>query len=613
MNTSLLRAAAVALLFVVSMWGQGPLSVRVRDLGGSAAPTGACESGARYTQTGAIPIIWQCGSGLTWVQSTLPTAAETTTSNTAIGGTYKQITTNDAGLSRIIRTRPTSESRRIVIAGSSVAAGASAATYAQSWAGLLTTALEARGYTVINVSISGNSTQAIINRFYTDIAPLQPDFVIHNTGIPNDSNNFTTYTANIHRLIKMTEGIGAVPIVGSQYANNDDSATVCRQKQDLRDYFNKTGVAVIDFLSATANFSSDCDWFPGNFADALHPNSVGHQLMFSAIPLSLFDVAVDRLALPVAGSGVWQWGSSGTGTPLVTTLDTPADSWTWSAWVRGKDAAAAFVAMHVGGPLAAAGLRVRCTTTLDVWRLSATTPGFEIASTVQCGDSNWNHVAVAYHDANETFTFFINGVLAGTQTGAPFSPAQTFNTFFRSDAGPFIPNTGMISQLAIWRVALSAEQVRSLYFGRVHLGSLEFWSNFDGAPGVTLSNLAMTSTSTVVDWTTANGWAQSLSVRAMNGRPERYNQDPGADTGTATIDPQVKVYFCNTSSGAVTLTLPALPIYGEVHTIRNIGASVCPVNGNGFNINGSATATLAAGASATYRFYFGSPRQWFSF
>jgi lysophospholipase L1-like esterase len=68
MNTTLSRVAIAALLFAVSMLAQGPLSVRVRDLGGSAAPTGACESGARYTQTGVTPIIWTCGSGLTWVK-----------------------------------------------------------------------------------------------------------------------------------------------------------------------------------------------------------------------------------------------------------------------------------------------------------------------------------------------------------------------------------------------------------------------------------------------------------------------------------------------------------------------------------------------------------------
>lgn len=68
MLTSSSRAAAVALFLVVSMWAQGPLSVRVRDLGGSAAPSGACESGARYTQTGVVPVIWTCGTGLFWIK-----------------------------------------------------------------------------------------------------------------------------------------------------------------------------------------------------------------------------------------------------------------------------------------------------------------------------------------------------------------------------------------------------------------------------------------------------------------------------------------------------------------------------------------------------------------
>jgi lysophospholipase L1-like esterase len=74
MNTTLSRVAIAALLFAVSMLAQGPLSVRVRDLGGSAAPTGACESGARYTQTGNPPLLWICGASLAWVRSSEPYA-----------------------------------------------------------------------------------------------------------------------------------------------------------------------------------------------------------------------------------------------------------------------------------------------------------------------------------------------------------------------------------------------------------------------------------------------------------------------------------------------------------------------------------------------------------
>ena len=537
-----------------------------------------------------------------------------TITNTALGSSVVQLGLVDGGLTKIVNTRPTSESKRIVIAGSSVAAGASAATYAQSWAGLFTTAMTAKGYTVFNVSISGNSTQAMINRFYTDIAPLQPDFVIHNTGMPNDGNDFDVYTANTHRLIQMTEGIGAIAVLGSQYAGNDDTATICRQKQDLRAYWQKTGVPFIDFLAATANLSSDCDWYAGTFADALHPNSVGHQLMYSAIQQTMFDVAERKVRDYRAGSGVWEWQTAITGTPLITTLKSATDSWTWSAWVRGKDAAAAAVAMHVGGSLASAGVRIRCTSTYDSWRLSSAAPPFDMSSGVPCGDYSWAHLTAVYNDAIETFTFYVNGVLVGTQTGAPIASAQVFNTFFRSDSGPFIPVGGLISQLAIWRVPLSAEQVKSVYGGQIPSGSLEFHSNFDVATGATLQNLADSSSQTAVDWTTASGWTVRTDVRSFNGVPERYNQFITVDaTVNTTITQQTAAYFCNTSSGVITLTLPTTPVYGESHTIRNIGSNNCTIAGNGYNVNGAASATLAAGASATYRYYFGSPRQWFSF
>lgn len=70
MKNYLKLATMAAMLSAGVMAQPSPLSVRVKDLGGSAAPTGACESGARYTQTGAVPVDWRCGSGLTWLRAT---------------------------------------------------------------------------------------------------------------------------------------------------------------------------------------------------------------------------------------------------------------------------------------------------------------------------------------------------------------------------------------------------------------------------------------------------------------------------------------------------------------------------------------------------------------
>ena len=64
--------------------------------------------------------------------------------------------------------------KTIVILGSSTAQGVGASTYARSWAGLLTSAVAPRGWTVQNVSISGSGTAGSLARFDQDVTPLRP-------------------------------------------------------------------------------------------------------------------------------------------------------------------------------------------------------------------------------------------------------------------------------------------------------------------------------------------------------------------------------------------------------------------------------------------------------
>lgn len=65
----------------------------------------------------------------------------------------------------------------------------------------------------------------------------------------------------------------------------------------------------------------------------------------------------------------------------------------------------------------------------------------------------------------------------------------------------------------------------------------------------------------------------------------------------------------DTSSTAITITLPASPIDGDTHMIKIFnGANACTVNGNGVNIDGAATYVLAASTyqtvSVVYQSFF---------
>ena len=81
---------------------------------------------------------------------------------------------------------PRPQGRRLVILGSSTAAGAGASSYRLSWAGRLTEALAPLGITVINRSISGSNTAASIQRFQRDVEALRPNYVVFSTSLHNE-------------------------------------------------------------------------------------------------------------------------------------------------------------------------------------------------------------------------------------------------------------------------------------------------------------------------------------------------------------------------------------------------------------------------------------------
>ncbi len=65
-------------------------------------------------------------------------------------------------------------------------------------------------------------------------------------------------------------------------------------------------------------------------------------------------------------------------------------------------------------------------------------------------------------------------------------------------------------------------------------------------------------------------------------------------TASKTIAPNDRRVDVDTTGGAVTITLPAKPFDGELHTVvrTSAGANNVTVAGNGRNINGGATASL---------------------
>jgi len=409
----------------------------------------------------------------------------------------------DGGLARVIKSRPSTESKRIVIYGSSVAAGSGASTYANSWAGIFSTAMTAKGYTVYNPSIGGNSTAALIARFWTDVAPVSPDFVILASGFPNDGYDQTTYLANMHRLIKMIESIGAIPVIFGQYGDNTVDATILRKKQEIYAYFDKTGLLIADMFGSVADPATGY-WLPGVYTDSLHPNDTGHAIMAANIPYTWFDNAITaRAAQRIKTASVLTLSNTSTSqSPILVTLDRPAPSWTVAGWFRdGGTADRAFI-----GITNSEGNVVRARNAGGLIDFAGAS-GVLISSSVNGQGREWHHIAITHQGNTKTNSLYIDGALIGTVVGGSTAVTATAFAFLgRSDTNTLNMIGGSIAMPLVYRAALTANDIKQIYSGSIPIRSLEWASSLSQTPTAgMIRNDADTSVSGVVasasEWT----------------------------------------------------------------------------------------------------------------
>ncbi len=223
--------------------------------------------------------------------------------------------------------------RRVVILGSSTTAGVGASRSGQSWAGRLSEALRRRGVEVINRSISGSNTAASLERFYRDAARLGPSVVILATSPTNEriaqvgEVAVQTYIENTRALIGRVRAAGAMPIVAAPSATAGSSDRIGRLVHDLQNRLERLGVPMIDFLGPVEDAAAR--YLPGIAADEVHMNDAGHEALFDATPLWLFDPPEWTGAPILPSSGYWRPADRRPDcTPLGAGLHRPAASWT---------------------------------------------------------------------------------------------------------------------------------------------------------------------------------------------------------------------------------------------------------------------------------------------
>ena len=355
---------------------------------------------------------------------------------------------------------------RVVLLGSSTALGAGASSSGASWAGRLGAYLQTKGLEFVNASISGTATADSIARFENDVTPRSPQFVILATSIANEGltpNNIPTilprFLANTRTLIRMTESIGAIPILVTPMVNNAYTAKVRTALITLSSQLEAEGVEVWDFSNSLDDGTGK--FLAGLSKDGTHTNDTGHQQLFDAIPATCFVAALNppRWA-PAMDYGSWK-SAIGDGTPasITVSLASPALSWSVAFWMKPGNSGEVQPTLTIDDTT----LQLRRTgTRLDLLQNEAILASADIPSL-----STFVHIGITYQKLSGALTLYVNGAPAAASTLTTENPAGSFRiaSLPAGDGDSFC-------RIQIYRAPLNAQDMKDLAGGRLHFKSL---------------------------------------------------------------------------------------------------------------------------------------------
>ena len=188
---------------------------------------------------------------------------------------------------------------KFTVMGSSVANGQGAISN-QGYADQYTSLLQQRfqdgdglEWHYSNVSVPGNNTVDVINRWECDLLPEQSRYVIYGLSLFNEGirdfgiASFKQFETNMTALIDMAKAKGMIPIVANNYPNDHYDNIDYNFIKQMNLKIHQWDVASINLLGALDDETGK--YVTGYQADSSHPNTSGHTEYFYTIVPSLFD------------------------------------------------------------------------------------------------------------------------------------------------------------------------------------------------------------------------------------------------------------------------------------------------------------------------------------
>jgi len=377
--------------------------------------------------------------------------------------------------------------------GSSVSYGTGATSnhgYAYLFTQLLTQRYNASvgaNWAVSNISVPGNSTVDVLNRWDNDLLNDNSQYVVYALSLGNEGivgggqAIYDQFKNNMLLLINKAKSVGKIPIVSNCYVRADFTSVEYSFTKQIDLLIHQWDVASINLLGGIDDGTGKWPVSPINYQyDSNHPNDAGHaELMYTIVP-SLYDAILAGKAQPQKkGNTYLAMGKANTKDLLNFTPDNTLHSFTTTFDVKTTGSG---VFSTLSNNSATGTLRIEPSGVVTyVSPISGLVTGSAVVN-----DGQWHKITLTHYYAWGKTLLYTDNTLAGNLT-----EKLTPTTFTLNDSNS--PDNISYREWMFYRAGMNADEVIALNAGSMLKSSLEMYSPLDGLSvnsGDALLNLA---------------------------------------------------------------------------------------------------------------------------
>lgn len=328
------------------------------------------------------------------------------------------------------------------------------------------------GWSISNISIGGNATPDLLNRWESDLLNDNSKYVVYALSLGNEGimgggqAKFDQFKNNMQLLINKARSAGKIPIVANCYANGGYTAVEYNFVKQMNQVINDWDVPSYNFLGADEDETGK--WVTGYVLDAAHPNTDGHIEFFHAIVPSLFDALGAGKPQPVKQT-VNTWLSAGRNVSTDNYKLTPEDvlhSFTNVIDVRTTSTGviATFTSNNAQGLL-----RIETNGMLTY----SSPSGISVTNSTAVNDGQWHKVTLTHYYALGKSILYVDNIQVGSVAEKLVPTEFVINTAAAPTAIDY-------RDWMLYRSGMNANEIAALNAGKMLKSSLEIYAPLDG-------------------------------------------------------------------------------------------------------------------------------------